>query len=204
VRLRLLVAVFFAAVAAAVLVVAGQASVANRLTATFTIHFAKGYPASNAPCDPQGFCGVGTVAGYGAATITILDETFGEIPDSACFAGTRIEEIALLDATGTLVLESSGTFCRLGGSGDSNSRPVVLRRARPLGSPVHRRRSRLDTHRARNVSCWHRDDGRQRRRLASQWAVDREPIDRPAGLEENRGARISWIRLGRPAGDAAT
>jgi len=108
---------------AVALVVAGQVSAANRLTATFTIHFPKGHPASNAPCDPQEFCGVGTVAGYGAATITILDETFEELPDSECFAVTRVEEIALLDATGTLVTESSGTFCRPGGSGDSNAGP---------------------------------------------------------------------------------
>jgi hypothetical protein len=93
------------------------------LTATFTIHFPKGHPASNAPCDPQEFCGVGTLAGYGAATITIFEETFVEIPDSACFAVTRVEEIALLDASGTLVLESSGTFCGPGGSGDSSAGP---------------------------------------------------------------------------------
>jgi hypothetical protein len=123
VKVRLSAALLFAVASAAVLVVAGQASAANPLTATFTIHFPKGHPASNAPCDPQEFCGVGTVAGYGAATITILDETFDEIPDSACFAVTRVEEIALLDASGTLVLESSGTFCRPGGSGDSNAGP---------------------------------------------------------------------------------
>jgi hypothetical protein len=117
-----LVALFFA-VAAAVLLVMGQASAANGLTATFTIHFPKGHPASNAPCDSHEFCGVGAVAGYGAATITILEETFDEIPDSACFAVTRVEEIALLNASGTLVLDSSGTFCRPGGSGESNAGP---------------------------------------------------------------------------------
>jgi hypothetical protein len=105
------------------LAVAGPAAAANTLTATFTIHFPKGHPASNAPCDPQEFCGVGTVAGYGAATITILNETFDEIPDSPCFAVTRVEEIALLETTGTLVIESSGTFCRPGGSGDSHAGP---------------------------------------------------------------------------------
>lgn len=100
-----------------------SASPSNALTATFTIHFPQGHPASNAPCDPDTFCGVGTVAGYGAATITILDETFDEIADSPCFAVTRVEEIDLLDATGSLVLQSAGTFCRPGGSGDSNAGP---------------------------------------------------------------------------------
>src|SRR4029079_11862534 len=122
VRLRLL-AVLCGVAAAVLLVVAGSASAASPLVATFTIHFPKGHPASNAPCEPQEFCGVGTIAGLGAATITILDETFDEIPDSACFAVTRVEEIALLDGRGTLLIESSGTFCRPGGSGDSNAGP---------------------------------------------------------------------------------
>jgi hypothetical protein len=116
---RVLLAV--AVVCVALVAVAGPASASNALTATFTIHFPQGHPASNAPCDPDTFCGVGTVAGYGAATITILDETFDEIAGSPCFAVTRVEEIDLLDATGSLVLESSGTFCRPGGSGDSNA-----------------------------------------------------------------------------------
>jgi hypothetical protein len=111
-----------AAVFSVVLVaIAGAASASSSLTATFTIHFPQGHPASNAPCAPDTFCGVGTVAGYGAATITILDETFDEIADSPCFAVTRVEEIDLLDTTGSLVLESTGTFCRPGGSGDSNA-----------------------------------------------------------------------------------
>jgi hypothetical protein len=100
-----------------------NASQPSALTATFTIQFPKGHPASNAPCDPETFCGVGTVAGYGAATVTILDETFDEIPGSPCLATTRRERIDLLDGTGSLVLESTGTFCRPGGSGDSHASP---------------------------------------------------------------------------------
>jgi hypothetical protein len=100
-----------------------NASQSSNLTATFTIQFPKGHPASNAPCDPDTFCGVGTVAGYGAATITILDETFDEIPGSSCLATTRLERIDLLDQTGSLVLEAAGTFCRPGASGDSHATP---------------------------------------------------------------------------------
>jgi hypothetical protein len=99
------------------------ASPAGTLTATFTIQFPKGHPASNAPCAPETFCGVGSVAGYGAATISILDETFDEIANSDCLATTRVEEIDLLDGTGSLVLESAGTFCRPGGSGDAHAGP---------------------------------------------------------------------------------
>jgi hypothetical protein len=91
------------------------------LTATFTVQFPKGHPASNAPCDPDSFCGVGSLAGYGAATITILDETFDKLPAPECLATTRVEEIDLLDGSGSLVVESAGAFCRPGGSGDSHA-----------------------------------------------------------------------------------
>jgi hypothetical protein len=115
---------FVTAVAAlALLAVAAPANTARPggLTATFTVHFPKGHPASNAPCDPDAFCGVGMVAGYGAATITILDETFDPIEGSSCLATTRVEEIDLSDGSGSLALESAGTFCRPGGSGDSHA-----------------------------------------------------------------------------------
>lgn len=102
---------------------AAAASPSTSLQGTFTIQFPKGHPASNAPCPDNEFCGVGSLAGYGAATITILDETFNEIPDSSCFAVTRVEQIDLLDGSGSLVIESSGTFCRPGGSGDSHAGP---------------------------------------------------------------------------------
>lgn len=90
---------------------------------TFSVQFPKGHPASNAPCPPDAFCGVGRVAGYGAATITILDESFSEIPGSDCLAVTRTEEIDLRSGAGSLVLVSSGTFCRPGGSGNSHASP---------------------------------------------------------------------------------
>jgi hypothetical protein len=110
----------FALLTAAVPALASQR---GALTATFTIQFPKGHPASNAPCEPDVFCGVGAVAQYGAATITILDETFAEISDSSCLVTTRVEQIDLLDGRGSLVLESAGTFCRPGGSGDSHASP---------------------------------------------------------------------------------
>lgn len=44
-----------------------------------------------------------------------------EVEDSSCLAHTRIESIDLLDGGGSLVIESTGTFCRPGGSGDSHA-----------------------------------------------------------------------------------
>ena len=58
------------------------------------------------------------------ATITIVDESFEEIEGSECFAVDRIEQIDLIDGSGSLVLESTGTFCRPGGSGDSHASPM--------------------------------------------------------------------------------
>ena len=92
-------------------------------SALFSVQFPKGHPASNAPCDPDAFCGVGHVSGLGKATVTIIDDTFDEIPDSPCLAVTRVEQIDLEDGSGGLVLESAGTFCRPGGAGDSNAGP---------------------------------------------------------------------------------
>lgn len=109
--------------AAALVMTASAPASASVQTAegSFTIQFPQGHPASNAPCPSDAFCGVGSLSGYGPATITIVDETFDPIDDSDCFAVTRVEEVDLLRATGSLVLESTGTFCRPGGSGGSNA-----------------------------------------------------------------------------------
>lgn len=120
-RLTELVLIAVAALSLLVAVAPAGARSTDSLTATFTIHFPKGHPASNAPCDPDAFCGVGAVAGNGPATISILDETFDEIPGSQCLAVTRVERIDLLDGSGSLALEAAGTFCRRGGSGDSHA-----------------------------------------------------------------------------------
>jgi hypothetical protein len=110
------------AVALSALAIAVAAAAASpSLHGTFAIKFPKGHPASNAPCPDDAFCGVGSLTGYGKATITILDESFEQIEGSPCLAITRVEEIDLLDGRGTLVLDGTGTFCRPGGSGDSNA-----------------------------------------------------------------------------------
>jgi hypothetical protein len=104
-------------------VAAASAAGADGLRGTFAVHFPKGHPASNAPCPPDEFCGVGSVVGYGKATITILDETFSEIPGSPCLETTRVEAIDLIGRSDELVLDEAGTFCPPGGSGDSHAGP---------------------------------------------------------------------------------
>jgi hypothetical protein len=110
-------------VAAVLFAAAGIATAApdGGLNAVFTVQFPKGHQASNAPCPSDVFCGVGHVTGFGPATVSILDETFDEILDSPCLAITRVESVDLLDGSGSLVLESAGTFCRPGGSGESSA-----------------------------------------------------------------------------------
>jgi hypothetical protein len=93
------------------------------LRGTFTVQFPKGHTASNAPCPPEVFCGVGSLAGFGQATISILEEEFNEIEGSSCFAVTREEQIELRSGDGSLVIDASGTFCRPGGSGESHASP---------------------------------------------------------------------------------
>src|SRR3954467_2754921 len=101
--------------------VAAPAGAQAGIQGSFTVHFPQGHPASNAPCPADAFCGVGDLAGSGAATITIEDETFDEIPDSDCLAVTRVEDVELLSGAGVLEIDSVGTFCRPGGSGGSHA-----------------------------------------------------------------------------------
>jgi hypothetical protein len=121
---RFVVVTGLALVASALM--AGQASAGKRLdtlAGTFSIQFPKGHPASNAPCPPDEFCGVGRFQGFGTATITIVDESFEELPDSDCLAVTRSEAIQPVGTSDVLVLDENGTFCPPGGSGDSHAGP---------------------------------------------------------------------------------
>ena len=44
------------------------------LQGTFTVYEPKGHVRSNAPCQPETPCGVGSLAEFGSATITILSD----------------------------------------------------------------------------------------------------------------------------------
>lgn len=100
-----------------------SALAASGLQANFKVHFPRGHPASNAPCPADELCGVGRVNGYGKSTITIVDEAFSEIPDSPCLSVEWTLAIDPVDGSGELVLDSAGTFCQPGESGDSHAGP---------------------------------------------------------------------------------
>ncbi len=103
-------AIVIGVAAAGVMALGAQSAAAapGGLNGTFRVHFPKGHPASNAPCPTDVFCGVGELVGYGKATITILDETFTEIPDSPCLDTTRVEAIDLIGSSDELVLDEAG------------------------------------------------------------------------------------------------
>ena len=107
-RMMLIVAITAVAALAVGVPTAAARPTTDQLRGTFTIQFPKGHPASNAPCPADEFCGVGWLAGFGSATITILDESFEEIVGSACFAVERIERIDLVDGSGSFVVEFDG------------------------------------------------------------------------------------------------
>jgi hypothetical protein len=131
---RLRTAVSLLAVAGACLAYAERSSAGPAgLQGHFAIHFPKGHEQSNAPCPPDEFCGVGQLIGYGKATITILEDSFTEIPESPCFSVTALEAIEPLSGVGGLVLNGVGTFCPPGHSGDSNAGPSSY------GHPGHER-----------------------------------------------------------------
>jgi len=120
---HLLLATTMCALLAVAVSVAPAAAAPGGLKGTFRVHFPKGHPASNAPCPTDVFCGVGRLVGYGESTITILDETFTEIPGSPCLDTTRVEAIDLIGSSDELVLNEAGTFCPPGRSGDSHAGP---------------------------------------------------------------------------------
>jgi hypothetical protein len=105
----------------AVISVASAAAAPSKLSGNFRVLFPKGHPVSNAPCPPDEFCGVGSLAGFGRATITILDESFEEIPGSPCLEVHWTLGISPIGQSDQLVLESQGTFCPPGRSADSQA-----------------------------------------------------------------------------------
>lgn len=68
------------------------------------------------PCSGPGVCGAGTLQGLGAVQITIDDEEATPIPGTDCFSDQRSETIDVMDGSGTIALDSSGTICVPGAS----------------------------------------------------------------------------------------
>jgi hypothetical protein len=120
---RILVGLVIGAFAMALAPVAtAEASSTYSLSGRFALYWP--LPASeprNAPCDPGALCGSGSLADFGAATITIESDDFFET--DGCLGVDRVETIHLVDGSGDLVLDSTGSVCFPGRSGDAPDDP---------------------------------------------------------------------------------
>lgn len=109
---------------------AGPAAASTALSGQATLHFG-GYPGgsgdnespglSNAPCDPDAFCGTGRITGLGDVMVYLDGDSYGdEVPGTNCVAYEKDEAIVPYDESGVLVLHSTGTACF---PSDANSAP---------------------------------------------------------------------------------
>ena len=68
------------------------------------------------PCSGPGICGEGILHGLGRVQVSIEEEEFTEIEGTDCFTVLRLETVTVLDGSGTIGLESTGTGCAPGRS----------------------------------------------------------------------------------------
>jgi hypothetical protein len=102
-----------AAVLGVLLLVTGAPALAST-TSTLGGSFALYWPLPadqprNPGCDPGSLCGPGSLDAFGPATITVDDDSFTDA--SSCLLVDRVETVHLLDGSGDLVLDSSGSVC---------------------------------------------------------------------------------------------
>ena len=85
-------------------------------TQPFSASF-KGKQTRNDPPCPGGalFCGNGSVAGYGAATFSVVPTSIGPLT-GRCAPVTALTTIALADGTGSLTIAAAGEVCYPGNS----------------------------------------------------------------------------------------
>jgi hypothetical protein len=109
---------------------AGPVAASTALRGQATLHFG-GFPGgsgdnespglSNAPCEPDSFCGTGRFDGLGPVMVYLDGDSYGdEVPGHNCVAYEKDEAIVPYDEFGVLVLHSTGTACFLS---DGNSAP---------------------------------------------------------------------------------
>ena len=118
-RTRTLLAVALVAAGTGLALPGAASAATTSYSGTLLIHqplsfFLSGKPPF--PCSGPGICGAGTLHGLGAVQITIDDEEFTPIPNTNCFYDQRSETIDVLDGSGTIALDSSGTVCAPGNS----------------------------------------------------------------------------------------
>ena len=96
----------------------------GQLAGKFTVHFPKSGQQNNvAECPQDVFCGVGTLSGFGAAEIDVVDDNFEPAGDSGCISFDQQADVRLLDSADDLVLTGPGVICFPGGSGGAPNSP---------------------------------------------------------------------------------
>ena len=107
----------FAAVTVTCLLLLAPTAAAQ--TQPFSASF-KGKQTRNDPPCPGGavFCGSGSVAGYGAATYSVVPTGVGP-PAGGCQPVTAITTITLTSGAGTLTVDAAGDACFPGKSGNA-------------------------------------------------------------------------------------
>lgn len=126
-RSRTLLAVGLAAAGAALALPGAASAATTSYSGTLLVHLPLSFLRNGQPpfpCSGPGICGAGTLQGLGAVQITIDDEEITPIPNTNCFDDQRSETIDVLDGSGTIALESSGTICAPGNSLDAPTSDV--------------------------------------------------------------------------------
>jgi hypothetical protein len=128
-RVRLLLAALATVLAAAAPAPANAAS-SLRLDGSATIHFGgyKGGSAdaphpglSNAPCEPNSFCGPGRFRDLGLAVVFLDGDSYGDEVSPDCVSYDKDEAVVAPDESWGVILHSTGTACFP--SGSSNAPP---------------------------------------------------------------------------------
>lgn len=111
-----------AAVSAALLAIGAApvaASTGVAVNGMFSAHFPQAGQGNNVnSCQPDTFCGIGTLKGLGAAELDIYDGNFQPIDGTNCLSFDMESDVTLIGTTSTLVLVGSGTLCWPGNSGN--------------------------------------------------------------------------------------
>jgi hypothetical protein len=119
-RTRAFTAILAGTAAAAVLTAAPAGAATSALSGTLQIRFGGPHTvaAPGPGCDPNTFCGFGKLVNYGTANIYLNGDDGGDFGPNGCAPYTKSEDLVLPDGS-YATLESTGTICQPGGSGDA-------------------------------------------------------------------------------------
>ena len=107
-----------------------SAPAAQAQTEPFSASFKGKQTRNDPPCPGALFCGEGTVAGYGAASFSVIPTSIGPL-EGSCQTATALTFITLADGSGSLTFSATGDVCY---PGNSQNAPGALR---SFGNPFN-------------------------------------------------------------------